>query len=104
MEEIYYICDRCKHTFELSEGESVTDDEGLWTACPNCGSRDIEEGQKCERCGEIVYPWNIEAGVCPDCVTECVLEYRRKLRELPDDVVEILEYKFGELDVTKREE
>lgn len=102
MIDTFYVCDRCGHGFQLEEGKRVYMDGEAWTACPNCGSQDLEEGKKCKMCGEIVYPWNIRSGVCPYCFTECVKTYRQKLDELDDSVREVLEDFYGELDITKR--
>lgn len=98
----FYKCDRCGEGFALEDGKRVVLDGELWTACPNCGSQDLDEGEKCKLCGEIVYPWNIRGGVCPDCLTECIIAYRRKLNELEDSVTEVLTDVYGELDITKQ--
>lgn len=101
MSDFYYKCNRCGEGFALEDADRNYHDEQYWTACPVCGSEDLDEGEKCKRCGEIEYPWNIQSGVCPECLTECIITFRHKLDELEDDVKEILTDHFGFIDITE---
>ena len=100
-DKIYYICERCGESFSLEQGDRKFFDDQYWTVCPNCGSANIEEAEACKRCGNIVYPWHIRSGVCPECITEAVLAFRHKLDELPKDIKEIIADEFGDPDVTQ---
>lgn len=100
-DRIYYLCERCGEGFSLEDAARIYEDDQAVTACPNCGSANIEEAHRCRRCGDIVYPWNIRSGVCPECLTEAVLALRHKLDELPEDVREIINDEFGDPDVTR---
>ena len=66
-----YICDNCKHIFE-EPAEQYDFTSECWGApvthsvnvCPNCGSDEIDEMDKCDVCGEYIAPGE---GVCDNC-------------------------------------
>lgn len=104
MDEIVYVCERCGETFSLEESERWICDGEATTVCPNCGSDDIEEGKRCKICRDIHYTYDLEDGVCKGCFQDAVDAYKSCLRSLMGWEVEVLEDKYGTLDITEREE
>lgn len=104
IDEIVYVCNRCGETFTLEEGKSSYTDEGAFTLCPECGSTDIEEGETCKVCREIVYPYEMKGGVCPQCFEDAVASYKACLSYLQPWEREVLEAYYGNIDVTERDE
>lgn len=104
MDEIVYMCNRCGDGFSLDEGRTVHLDEGDITVCPNCGSDDIEEGKRCKVCRDIHYTFELSHGVCEGCFADAVDAYKSCLSSLMGWEVEVLEDKYGPLDITEREE
>lgn len=70
-----YICIHCGHHFDEPHNRynrrwSDSDDSQQY--CPNCGSEDFEEAEKCVVCGEIVAENKIVGHVCRDCLKKYV--------------------------------
>lgn len=71
-----YICDDCGTVLDedelRTERSYISDYMGgcyeTITTCP-CGGN-IEEAERCERCGEYYKPEDLRDGVCPDCLRE----------------------------------
>lgn len=103
-DEIVYICNRCGETFTLEEGRTLRTDEGDITLCPNCGTDDIEEGERCKICREIRYPWSFTGRVCNECFNDAKEAYKSCLRSLMGWEKEALEDHYGIIDITEREE
>lgn len=103
MDEIVYVCNKCGETFTLEEGRTLQLDEGDITVCPNCGSDDIEEGERCKICREIHYPWKLKYGVCEDCFADAISAYKSCIGYLMPWEREVLEYEYGTIDITERD-
>lgn len=104
MDEIVYVCNECGETFSLEEGETKHYEEGDITVCPECGSDDIEEGERCKICREIHYPWKLKHGVCEDCFADAISSYKSCIGYLMPWEREVLEDEYGTIDITEREE
>lgn len=104
MDEIVYICNRCDERFALEEGNRLHTDEGDFTLCPNCGSDDIEEGERCKICREIHYPWKLKHGVCEDCFAGAISSYKSCINYLMPWEREVLEDEYGTIDITEKED
>lgn len=102
--DIVYVCNRRGETFSLDEGRTLHFEEGDITACPNCGSDDIEEGKRCKVCREIHYTFDLSHGVCKDCFADAVESYKSCLNYLMPWEREVLEDEYGNIDITEREE
>ena len=102
-DEIVYICNRCGEKFSLEDGKSLYTDEGTFTLCPSCGSDDIEQGERCKICRQIVFPHEIKGGVCPECLSDAVASYERYLDYLQPWEREALDDYYGNIDVTERD-
>lgn len=103
--DIVYVCNRCGETFSLDEGRTLHFEEGDFTACPHCGSDDIEEGKRCKICREIHYDFDLKpSGVCKGCFNDAVDAYKSCLRSLMGWEREVLEDEYGEIDITERED
>lgn len=100
-EEIVYICNRCGETFSLEEGKHVYSDEGAYTLCPTCGSSDIEEATRCPICREIVFPYEMKGGVCPECFNDAKAAFKSYIDYLQPWEREALELEYGNIDVTE---
>lgn len=100
-EEIVYVCDRCGETFTLEESERWICDGDAVTVCPNCGSDDIEEGERCKVCREIHYTFDMISGVCKDCFADAVSSYKSCLSYLQPWEREVLEDQYGNIDITE---
>jgi hypothetical protein len=103
MDEIVYICNRCGETFSLEDGKSFYSDEGAFTLCPSFGSTDIEQATRCPVCREIVFPYELKGGVCPECFGDAVAAYKRYLDYLEPWEREALDDHYGNIDVTERD-
>ena len=104
MDDIVYVCNRCGETFSLDEGRTLHFEEGDFTACPHCGSDDIEEGKRCKICREIHYDFDLKSGgVCKGCFQDAVDSYKSCLRSLMGWEQEVLEDEYGNIDITERE-
>lgn len=103
-DEIVYKCDRCGYTFPLEEGYAQHYEEGDIILCPNCRSYDIEEGERCKICREIYEKDELRIGVCPYCFDDAVSAWKACIEYLQPWEREVLEYEYGNLDVTKKED
>lgn len=103
-EEIVYMCNRCGDGFSLDEADRIYEDGQPVTTCPNCGSADIEEGERCKICREIHYPWKLRHGVCEDCFADAISSYKSCINYLMPWEREVLEDEYGTIDITEREE
>ena len=103
MDEIVYICNKCGETFTLEEGETKHYEEGDITVCPECGSDDIEEGERCKICRDIHYPWKLKHGVCEDCFADAISSYKSCINYLMPWEREVLEDEYGTIDITEKE-
>ena len=66
-----FICLHCGHEFEEIHAKNYDSATGTWEEyCPNCGSEDFEEAEKCEKCGEWHISDKVANGICEDCLTE----------------------------------
>ena len=101
-EEVVYICNRCGDPFSLTESRTLYTDEGNETLCPNCGSCDIEEGRRCKVCRDIHYESDITAGVCKSCFNDAISAWKSCIAYLQPWEREVLEYEFGNLDITEK--
>lgn len=68
-----YICLHCGHSFDEPHNRynrrwSDSDDSAAY--CPNCGSEDFEEAEKCEKCGEWHIADKVSNGICENCLTK----------------------------------
>lgn len=97
MDRVVYKCETCGHGFPLEDGKRVYFDGEPWTACPNCGSASLEEAAICDHCGEIVFPWLLESGLCPDCQEEAKKAFRDAWEGLDEWVREFLEDGYIEI-------
>ena len=77
-----YKCLHCGNEFEDIDRRHYDCGTGVWEEyCPNCGSEDFEEADKCEICGEIFPESETENGVCKECLerasndTETLMRY-----------------------------
>ena len=50
--------------------------------CPNCGSDDFEEMDKCEICGEWIDPGAEVCECCKESIDDLASEIREKVRDL----------------------
>lgn len=103
MDEIVYVCNRCGETFSLDEGRTMHFEEGDFTACPHCGSDDIEEGKRCKICRTIHYEFDLDGGICKDCFDDAVSSYKSLLRSLMPWEREALDNRYGNIDITEEE-
>ena len=96
-----FMCN-CGTGFTLEESATIYEDGLPVTACPHCGSADIEEGDQCEICRHIDYPWNMKHGVCKYCFQAAVSSYKHLLNDsIQPWEREVLEVEYGNLDVTE---
>ena len=66
-----YICMHCGHEFEEIAAKNYDSASGTWEEyCPNCGSEDFEEAEKCEKCGEWHSAEKVTNGMCENCLTK----------------------------------
>lgn len=100
MDEIVYICNKCGETFSLEEGRTKHYEEGDITVCPNCGSDDIEDGERCPVCKEIHYEWDFTGGVCKNCFADAVSAFKACINQLTWER-EALEDHYGNIDITE---
>jgi hypothetical protein len=96
-----FMCNRCNTGFTLEESARWIGDGEAWTVCPNCGSDDYEEGEMCEVCREIDYPWKMKHGVCEHCFQDAVSAFKAILGYLQPWEREVLEAEYRNLDVTE---
>ncbi len=102
MDEIVYMCNRCGDPFALEEGKTLHTDEGDFTLCPNCGSDDIEEGERCKVCREIHYTFELKHGVCKECFADALSAWKSCINYLMPWEREVLEDEYGNLDITEQ--
>ena len=104
MDEIVYVCNECGETFTLEEGRTKHFEEGDITVCPECGSDDIEEGERCKICREIHSPWKLRPGVCEACFADAISSYKSCIGYLMPWEREVLEDEYGTIDITEKED
>lgn len=70
------ICRQCGHVFDPNEVvyKYYDTDTGTYDReeCPDCGSEDIEETERCVVCGNEHSPDSLEYGVCDDCIKKAI--------------------------------
>ena len=103
MDEIVYMCNRCGDPFALEEGKTLHTDEGDFTLCPNCGSDDIEEGERCKVCREIHYTFELKHGVSKECFADALSAWKSCINYLMPWEREVLEDEYGTIDITERD-
>lgn len=70
-----FICEDCENMFDTPDKKTEYHPYGNgyagedWSACPFCGSTEIVEASKCERCGDYVLELD-EMGLCDWCHEE----------------------------------
>lgn len=77
-----YICENCQQMFD-SPNAVLDSDSEYWGAnvhhytsvCPNCGSDEFEEMDKCDVCGEWINPGE---ELCENC--------RELIKDIADDI------------------
>lgn len=99
MRDVVYKCDRCGRGFTLEEAGTIYEDGRRYTACPSCGSEDLEEAEVCEHCGEIVYPWKRWGGICTECRAEAFKAFRKAWDSLDDWIKEYLEDGYIDINI-----
>jgi hypothetical protein len=70
-----FVCYKCENLFDEPKtvyqyhpyGNDVAEEP--WGACPFCGSTEIDEASKCERCGDLVLEVD-DMGLCDFCHEE----------------------------------
>ena len=71
------ICECCGHVFEdedaaggemIYSGSEINPPEFAEPRCPECGSEDIEEADRCPVCGKWATSWDLRGGLCGDCI------------------------------------
>lgn len=68
-----WYCLHCGHEFTEPNNrynKRWSDSDDSIPYCPNCGSEDIEESEKCVECGAVKCVDNLMHGWCEDCVKE----------------------------------
>ena len=66
-----FVCMHCGHEFEDIDARNYDNSTGTWEEyCPNCGSEDFEEAEKCEVCGEWHLAEKVVNGMCENCLKE----------------------------------
>ena len=100
-EEVLYVCERCGEAFSLEEGRTLYTDVGNETLCPSCGSADLETGERCKVCREIVPDYEIRSGVCKGCFEDAVSAYKAALNCLTWER-EVLDDEYGNIDITEQ--
>lgn len=95
-----FMCN-CGTGFTLEESATIYEDGLPVTACPHCKSANIEEGDQCRVCGEIDWPWKMKHGVCEHCFKDAVSAWKALLADFTPWMREVLEYEYGNLDVTE---
>ena len=64
-----FKCIHCGHEFEDIDARNYDSASGTWEEyCPNCGSEDFKEAEKCEECGEWRIADKVVNGMCEDCL------------------------------------
>lgn len=66
-----YVCIHCGHEFDEPSNRYNTrwsDSDDSEPCCPNCGSPDIEEAEKCIECGAVKPEGETIFGFCEDCL------------------------------------
>ena len=101
-EEVVYICNRCGDPFSLTEGRTLYTDEGNETLCPNCGSSDIEEGERCKVCRDIHLKHDLKSGVCKSCFSDAVAAFKACINYLQPWEREVLDDEYGNIDITEQ--
>ena len=80
------VCKECGEIFQEEDAGELIYTENLgefsrretWMTCPNCGSDDITDAEKCECCGEwfdpdeLSYSDALDQRVCSECAKEGV--------------------------------
>ena len=88
------ICYNCGFKFDAADAMSYTEDYGeRFSACPNCGSSDIGDSARCEKCGEEFSPEDLADGFCMECLWESI-GYEEGLAFL-DDSHQLAEFLVG---------
>lgn len=100
-DETVYVCNVCGEGFSLEDSDTIYEDGLPVTACPNCRSADIEEGERCDVCREIYYPWKMKGGICEECFQDAKSAWKALLADFTPWMREALEYEYGNLDVTE---
>lgn len=97
-----YYCQSCQKLIDDDDLKTVCERVGeymgqdayeTYSVCPHCGSIEIEEAERCEKCGEYVAPEELIGGVCLDCFKSLVTpeNVRAYLDGLEDDFVAFTE-------------
>lgn len=66
-----FFCNNCGATFETAKTIEEHHPYGMsyvtehWAVCPHCEDTDIQEAERCERCGE--YVAQLDDGLCDIC-------------------------------------
>ncbi len=82
-----YMCIHCGHEFEEIAAKNYDRSTGTWEEyCPNCGSEDFEEAERCEICGEWKVADNITDGVCKECIEKAATKENAFLIGMEDKV------------------
>lgn len=100
-DEIVFVCNRCGEGFSLQESDAYLIDGEKLTACPECGSFDVEEAARCKICREIHQTYKMKHGVCKGCFADAVDAYKSCLSSLMPWEKEVLEDEYGNIDVTE---
>ena len=86
-----YICMNCQTMFDSpDEVEDFTSEfwgarvRHMTSVCPNCGSDDFEEMDKCEVCGEWIDPGDELCDNCRGLIKDIADDIRKKARYTTD--------------------
>lgn len=86
-----YKCQNCQEMFD-SPNAVLDSDSEYWgrrvhhytSVCPNCGSDDFEEMDKCEVCGEWIDPGEELCDNCRGLIKDIADDIRKKARYTTD--------------------
>ena len=100
-DDIVYVCNRCGEGFALEDAARIYEDGLPVTACPNCFSADIEEGERCYVCRSIRYSWKLKHGVCKECFADAKSAWKDHIKSFTPWMRDVLEAEYTNLDVTE---
>lgn len=78
-------CNGCLHFFSRAERRTSSEGEP-YSCCPFCGDDDIEDADKCQKCGTLYTSETLDEyeGLCPECAKETVDIFRAFLNTLSE--------------------
>lgn len=79
----YLYCYDCEEIFPEDDARSKIGEDGWWhSACPNCGSTELEEAEECKICGEPLPPCKEYCFNCFDTLNRAWVNFVETVMDL----------------------